>query len=208
MKPHSPSTPRTSSRNQILELATSQGIVRARDLQAKGYSPEVLRRLVTEGRLIARSRGIYVPADASPSERETLATVALRVPHGVVCLISALRFHELTTQNPAEVWLAIDNKAWEPKTDLPLRIVRFSGPALRAGVEEHAVDKIHIRVYGAAKTIADCFKYRRKIGTDVAIEALRDCWSKRLCTIDDLWKYAKICRVTNVMRPYLESVAR
>jgi predicted transcriptional regulator of viral defense system len=205
MKRHTPQS--TSAREKILRLARRQGVLRARDLQTQGYSREILRRLVAEGRLIQRSRGIYLPVDAPLSEQETLAAAAVRVPRGVVCLLSALRFHELTSQNPAEVWIAIDRKAWTPKVDLPLRFVRFSGAALRAGIGEHLIDRVRVRIYSPAKTVADCFKYRRKIGTDVAVEALRACWASRKCSIDDLWRYAKVCRVTNIMRPYLEAIA-
>jgi predicted transcriptional regulator of viral defense system len=137
-----------------------------------------------------------------------LAAAGARVPHGVVCLLSALRFHDLTTQNPSEVWLAIDRKARAPdQRELPLRIVRFSGKARLKGIEEHEIDGVKVRIYNPAKTVADCFKYRRKIGTDVALEALHDCWRSKRCTADELWLYAAICRVTNVMRPYLETVA-
>jgi len=122
-------------------------------------------------------------------------------------LLSALRFHELTTQAPFEVWMAIDGKARAPKEEIiPLRIVRFSGKALTAGVESHSIDGVKIKVYNPAKTVADCFKYRNKIGLDVAVEALRDCWRKKSATADQLWHFAKVCRVANVMRPYLESV--
>lgn len=207
MKRHMTTTTPQSAREKILRLARRQGMLRARDLKAKGYSREILRRLVAEGRLVQRSRGIYVPADASVSEHETLVAATVRVPHAIVCLLSALRFHELTTQNPAEVWLAIHHDAWTPKVDLPVRIVRFSGAALRAGIEEHLLDRVSVRVYSPAKTVADCFKYRRKIGADIAIEALRDCWGSRKCSIDDLWRYARVCRVTSIMRPYLQAIA-
>jgi predicted transcriptional regulator of viral defense system len=126
----------------------------------------------------------------------------------VVCLLSALQFHDLTTQAPFQVWLAIDRKAWLPKEPrLPIRIVRFSGPALEKGIEEHIIEGVSVKVYNPAKTVADCFKYRNKIGLDVALEALRDCRRERKCTNYDLWEYAKICRVANVMKPYLEATA-
>ncbi len=122
----------------------------------------------------------------------------------MVCLLSALRFHDLTTQAPHEVWMAIDVKARRPKEEiLPLRIVRFSGEALTAGVGEHEVEGVGVKVYGPAKTVADCFKYRNKVGVDVAVEALRDCWRSRKATMDELWAAARICRMGNVMRPYL-----
>ena len=130
------------------------------------------------------------------------------MPKGVVCLLSALSFHELTTQAPFEVWLAIGEKAWRPRLEYPpLRIVHFSKTALNTGVQEHQIEGVNVHVYSPAKTVADCFKYRNKIGLDVAIEALRECRQARHCTMDDLWHYAGICRVRNVMRPYLESLA-
>jgi predicted transcriptional regulator of viral defense system len=121
--------------------------------------------------------------------------------------ISALNFHDMTAQLPFEVWIAIDRKSRKPKTDnLSLRVVRFSDLSLNSGIEEHIIESVKVRVYNPAKTIADCFKYRNKIGLDVALEALRDCWNNKQCTVDELWKYAVICRVSNVMRPYLESL--
>ena len=125
-----------------------------------------------------------------------------------MCLLSALRFHGLTTQAPSEVWIALDPKAWKPKADgLPLRVVRMSGKALVEGVKEHQIEGVMVRVYNPAKTVADCFKYRNKIGLDVALEALRDYQHKLRAGRDDLWRYAKICRVARVMRPYLEALA-
>ncbi len=200
--------PRRSGRDRVLALATQRGMLRSRDLAGKGLSREVLRRLHASGELERRGRGIYVVAGTPLSEHETIAAVTARVPHSVICLLSALRLHDLTTQNPADVWIAIDRKARAPvEHELPLRIVRFSGKALTTGIEERVIDGVIVRVYNAAKTVVDCFKYRRKIGSDVAIEALRDCWRSRRCTMDELWKYAAVCRMTNVMRPYLEAVA-
>jgi predicted transcriptional regulator of viral defense system len=130
------------------------------------------------------------------------------VPRGVVCLLSALQFHELTTQLPREIWLAIGEKDWRPAASgMRIRIVRFSPLALSEGVESHVVDGVRVNVFNPAKTIADCFKYRNKIGLDVAIEALRDGLGKRKCTVDELWRYAKVDRVSAVMRPYIEAVA-
>ncbi|WP_459864738.1 type IV toxin-antitoxin system AbiEi family antitoxin domain-containing protein [Endothiovibrio diazotrophicus] len=133
--------------------------------------------------------------------------MARRTPHAVICLLSALRFHDLTTQAPFEVWLAIPNKAHAPKMEYPpLRIVRFSGAALTGGVEEHVIDGVAVHVTSVAKTVVDCFKFRNKIGLDVALEALRAAWAERRVSMDELWHYAKLCRVANVMRPYLESL--
>src|SRR5947199_5910597 len=156
---------RPSARDRLLTLAQQRGILRPRDLEPQRLSRETLRRLTAAGELERRGRGLYVAAGAALSEHEMLAAASARVPHGVVCLLSALRFHELTTQNPSEVWLAIDRKARRPKAeDLPLRLVRFSGPALRQGIEEHSIEGVQVRVYNPAKTVADCFKYRNKIG--------------------------------------------
>jgi len=191
----------------VLALASKRRLMRARDLDAIGVSREVLRRLVARGELKRLGRGLYAGAGTLLSEHEMLAAAAVRVPHAVACLLSALRFHELTTQNPSEIWLAVDRKEWLPSaSDLPLRIVRFSGAPLTAGIEKHTVDGVPISIYSAAKTVADSFKYRAKIGIDVATEALYDCWRSRNRSIDELWKYAAVCRVSAVMRPYIETV--
>ena len=125
----------------------------------------------------------------------------------IVCLLSALRFHCLTTQAPFDVWVAIPKAARVPKASFPpLRIVRFSGDALTEGVEQHMVDGVSVRITSVAKTVVDCFKFRNKIGLDVALEALRDAWMAKRVTMDELWHFAAICRVANVMRPYLESL--
>jgi len=193
---------------QILEMVQQAGVLRPRDLDAHGIPRIYLSRLCERGYLQRVGRGLYVLPHADVSEHHTLAEACKRVPHGVVCLLSALRFHGLTTQSPFEVWLAIRNKAWRPHVDYPrLRFLRFSAGALEAGVEEHAIEGVIVRVYNPAKTVADCFKYRNKIGVDVAVEALRDCRRQRRCTNDELWHYAKICRVANVMRPYMEATA-
>jgi predicted transcriptional regulator of viral defense system len=195
------------TQKKVLDLARKHSILRPRDLQEKGLPKDYLWRLHKQGKLDKVGRGMYAAQGAELSEYQTVVKAALRVPHGVVCLLSALRFHDLTTQSPFEVWMAIDVKARAPKEDIiPLRIVRFSGKALTAGIESYVVEGVDVKVYKPAKTVADCFKYRNKIGLDVAIEALRDCWRKKLATSDELWRYAKVCRVARVMRPYLESV--
>ena len=145
---------------------------------------------------------------ANLPEHHSLAEAAKRVPNGIICLISALRFHDLTTQAPHEVWIAISVKARRLRVDYPpLRIARFSGPSLDYGVTTKKVEGVAVRVFNPAKTVADCFKYRNKIGLDVALEALRDCYRRRKATMDELWKAARVCRVGRVMQPYLESVA-
>ncbi|MEP6495553.1 MAG: type IV toxin-antitoxin system AbiEi family antitoxin domain-containing protein [bacterium] len=199
--------PRASNELRVLSLAQREHVLRARDLAPLGISREVLRRLEATGKLERRARGLYALSNAARGEQETLALTSVRVPGGVICLLSALRFHELTTQNPTEVWLAIDRRARAPIVrDLPLHFVRFSGRALTAGIERHKVDGVAVPVYCPAKTVADCFKYRGKIGIDVAIEALQEVWRSRRSSVDELSKYAAICRVSNVMRPYLEAI--
>lgn len=191
---------------RVLKIAAEAGVLRPRDLDNHGIPRRYLSMLCRQGLLSRTGRGLYVLADADTTENRTLAEVCKRVPAGVICLLSALRFHNLTTQMPFQVWLAIDRKARLPKEPmLPIRIVRFSGPALETGIEEHQVEGVRVKVYSPAKTVADCFKYRNKIGRDVALEALRDCRSQRKCSNDELWRYAKVCRVANVMKPYLEA---
>lgn len=142
------------------------------------------------------------------SENRTHAEVGKKVPHGVICLLSALRFHELTTQSPHQVWVALERSAWTTKVDhISLKIVRYSGEAFEKGHQEHLIEGVPVRITSPAKTVADCFKYRNKIGLDVALEALRDVLRKRLCTVEELMRFARICRVANVMKPYLESMA-
>lgn len=195
------------TQQRLLHLIRDAGVLRARDLDEHGIAREQLRRLHDQGLVEQIGRGLYRLPGAEITEHQALAEASKRAPHGVVCLLSALRFHGLTTQSPFEVWLAIDRKARLPKVDSPpLRIVRFSGQALTQGVEEHRLQGIPARIYSPAKTVADCFKYRNKIGIDTAIEALRDCVVQKRCTFDDLWRFAKICRVSEIMRPYLESL--
>ena len=197
-----------TTNDKLLELVRAQGLLRPHDLAPLGIPRVALTRAVRRGQLERIGRGLYGLVARPVSAHCTLAEVARRVPRGVVCLLSALRFHELTTQAPFEVWLAIDNKAAAPKLAYPpLRLVRFSGAALTEGVEEHDVDGVTVRVTSVAKTVADCFKFRNKIGLDVALEALREAWAARRMSSDDIWHYAKIDRVANVMLPYLESLA-
>ena len=188
-------------------MAAKQPLLRARDLAQLKVPTVVLSRLVAAGKLERVTRGVYALPGRAVSEHRSLAEVALRVPHGVVCLLSALRVHGIGTQAPFEVWLAISHRAPIPRLDRPkIRVVRMSGAAFTDGIEQLVVDGVDVPVFNAAKTVVDCFKYRNKIGIDVALEALRDGWAQRKFTMDDIWHYATIDRVANVMRPYLESV--
>jgi len=197
-----------SSHQKILDLAAERGLIRPRDLTERGLPTVALTRLIRQGRLQRVGRGLYSLPDRPVSEHNALAEVARKHPQAIVCLLSALRFHDLTTQSPFEVWLAIPNKARAPKMDYPpLRVVRFSGAALTRGVEVHVIDGVPVRVTSVARTVADCFKFRNKIGLDVALEALQEAWRTRRINMDELWRYATLCRVANVIRPYMESLS-
>ncbi len=193
--------------NRLIELVRQRGVLRAMDLQEQSIPRVYLARLVADGVLDRPSRGIYVLAGADITENHSLAEACRRIPHGVVCLLSALQFHDLTTQFPFEVWLAIDRKARLPKVKSPpLRIVRFSGSDLMNGVDVHNVEGVTVRMTDPARTVVDCFAYRKKIGIDVALEALRDCLRKKMASPDDLYRAAKTRRMAEVMRPYLEAM--
>jgi predicted transcriptional regulator of viral defense system len=183
------------------------GIARSKDLERAGISRTQLRRLREQGLIERVGRGLYSRVGVVLTERHNLAEAARRVPSGIVCLLSALRFHGMTTQNPFEVWLAIDRKAWRPRAEHPpLRLVYLSGPALREGVELHDVGGVPVRVFSAAKTVADCFKFRNKIGTDVAVEALREYRRLHPKRLEAVWRFADVDRMTKVLRPYLEAL--
>jgi predicted transcriptional regulator of viral defense system len=160
---------------KLLKLTEEKGLLRTRDLLSEGIPRVTLTRLLRTGLIERVARGLYSLPDADVSELHALAEACKRVPHGIVCLLSALRFHELTMLEPFDVWLAIDRKARKPRVEYPpLRIVRFSGEALANAVDEHNVEGVTVRITSPARTVADCFRYRNKIGIDVAVEALRD----------------------------------
>ena len=191
---------------RILKILQVQAAIRPHDLRSQGISLASLYWLVQQGKVVRAGRGIYRLPDGNLTEHHSLLLACMRTPHGVICLLSALSFHEMGAQLPHAVWMAIDRKARLPKTDYPaMRFVRFSGEALTAGVERYELEGGTVRVYTPAKTVADCFKYRNKIGLDVAIEAVRECRRLRKCAEHDLWRFARICRVANVMKPYLEA---
>ena len=192
---------------RILSLARKRGVIRTADITAAGIPRVELTRLERSGQLVRAARGIYRLPDADITEHHALAEACARVQHGVVCLLSALRFHELTTQQPFEVWLAIDPKARKPALDSPpLRIVRFSPRARRTGVERHTVEGVSVAVTSPARTVVDCFRYRNKVGLDVALEALREYWRAHRRGMDALWKIAKAMGAMNVIRPYAEAL--
>ena len=191
----------------VIRRIRKLGLARPRELGRLGISRTRLLRLVRSGHVERRARGIYAVAGHTTTPMHALAQTAKRVPGGVLCLLTALRFHGLTTQSPAEVWMALPVKARRPRLDYPrLRLARFSPAALRTGVEVHRLEGVEVRVYSAAKTVADCFKYRHKIGIDVAVEALRDFTRKHRGGADELARCARICRVARVMQPYLDAL--
>lgn len=191
----------------ILKLTHEQGMIRPQDIVAHGIHPMYLQRLYERGELARLGRGVYVLADADYSQNISLAEACKRVPHGSVCLLSALQFHNVGTQNPHQVWMAIHPKKGVPRIEYPpLHIVRFSGSVLSEGVEEHKTSDGLISIYSIAKTVADCFRYRNKIGLEVALEALRECRRERRATLDELWHFAAVDKVSTVMRPYLEAI--
>lgn len=194
-----------TQQGQVLALARKQKILRLKEVTAQGLHPEHLRRLHQKGLLVRSHRGVYRLARGKFSEKLTLAETSKRVPNGVVCLLSALLLHEIGTQMPSEVWMAIKRRAPLPHgLRTGLRIVSISESSFAAGIEEQEIDGVRVKVYSPAKTIADCFKFRNKVGLEVALEALREAWRKRKVTMADLDCYAKINRVRKVMRPYLE----
>lgn len=197
-----------SAERRIQRVVGRTRTARSRDFVAAGVTRSELSRLVAAGQLVRLARGLYAAPGYESSEHGALVAVAKRAPGVVFCLLTALRFHDLTTQAPFEVWIAISNKAHPPRLDYPpVRAMRFSAESLAAGVETHRVDGTPIRVTSVAKTVADCFKFRNKIGLDVALEALREARRARKASADELWRYANVDRVANVMRPYLEAVA-
>jgi predicted transcriptional regulator of viral defense system len=192
---------------QVLELLQRQGLLRASDLDAIGVPRVVLSRLTTSGQTERIGRGLYRLAGSPLSEHESLAKVALKVPQAVFCLLTALQFHDITTQLPRQIWIAMPRGSHTPRIDYPpLKMVQMADDVHSAGIEEHERDGVTLRIYGAAKTVADCFKHRSKIGLDVALEALKEVRARHRASADDLWRYAKVCRVANVMRPYLEAI--
>ncbi|MHB8655715.1 MAG: type IV toxin-antitoxin system AbiEi family antitoxin domain-containing protein [Terriglobia bacterium] len=193
--------------NKLLTLVKKRQVISSRDLNGLGIPRNYLARLARRGLLEKVGRGLYTSPESPITEHISLIGVAHKVPNGVICLLSALSFHGFTTQSPSEVWMAIDVKAWAPIISSPtVRFVRFSGEAMRYGSKEYTVRGGKLKVYSPAKTVADCFKFRHKIGTDVAIEALKECYRLKRASMDDLWAAAKVCRVAVIMRPYLESL--
>jgi predicted transcriptional regulator of viral defense system len=197
----------TSSQAKRAEaMLAERGMVRLREFTAAGIAEETLARLVRQGRVVRPARGLYRRADAKPDAAHSLAQAAALVPNGVVCLVSALQFHGLTTEMPPRIWMAIRRSTWTPTvTYPPLRFVYFGERAFAADVETHRIERVPVRLYGVAKTIVDCFRYRNKIGVDVALVALREALTRGLCSSNEIFKLARELRILTVVQPYLEA---
>ncbi|HUP62526.1 MAG TPA: type IV toxin-antitoxin system AbiEi family antitoxin domain-containing protein [Thermoanaerobaculia bacterium] len=196
-----------SPRSRVLQIGARGRLFTSAEAGAKGVHTSVLTRMTRNGVIERVARGQYRLTGAEMTRHHSLVLAATAVPDGVICLLSSLGFHDIGTQLPSEVWIARGRGTWEPHIEYPrLRIVRFSGEALRAGIDEHRLEGRVVRIYSVAKTIADCFKFRNKIGLDVALEALSDAWRRRRFRMEEIERYARICRVSNVMRPYLEAL--
>ncbi len=199
--------PSITKKQQVLKYTRKHAVVRPKDLERLGLPQEYLYRLFKAGALERIGRGLYRYPTRAVSHHQSLIEATKQAPNAIVSLLSALSFHQFTTQNPFEVWLAIDRKAWRPHIEYPpVRFVTMSAALLAEGVETHNVDGVAVRVFNPARTVVDCFKYRNKIGLDVALEALREGWRERRFSMDEIARYARACRVGNVMRPYLESL--
>ena len=193
---------------RVLQIARRKGMFRLSEATAAGVHPEHIRRLTRTGQLQRLGRGLYALPSLEPSEHHSLAEIAKRVPKGVFCLLTALRFHGLGTQNPREVWLAVDRRAGIPRIDFtPVRVVRISGAALSTGIDDHELEGVRVRITSPARTVVDCFKFRNKIGIDVAVEALRDYRRLRKGAADELWRQADRLRMAKVIRPYWDGMA-
>lgn len=198
--------PSTITEHLVTKLA-KEGILRARDAERAGIARTYLQLAVESGKIERIGRGLYAIPGKVIGEHQSLIEVSKRVPHGVICLLSALRVHNLTTQNPHEVWICIENKARKPSVDLQkLRVIRSSEALFSEGIMEKRFGALSIRLTNPARTVIDCFRFRNKIGIEVAVEALRECLRQRSANMDAIWRYAKLFRVATVMRPYIEAM--
>lgn len=197
-----------TGKEKIIELANKRKVFRAEDTGVQPNSArKYLERLVKDGQIERVGYGLYSLAGTEFSETQSIVEMAARVPTAVLCLLSALRYHDLTTQNPFEIWLAIERNTWIPKVDTVfVRIFRFSSKVYNAGIESHSIDGVAVKVYSPAKTIADCFYYQKTVGPDVALEALRDAWRQRKVTMEELFHFAEVRNVKSTMLPYLNTL--
>lgn len=196
-----------NQKQKALKLLKKSGIARSSELTEKGVARVTVARLVAENKIEKIGHGLYCLPETAFTEKENLILISARYPKAVFCLLTALQIHELTTQLPRKVWIAMPKGSHAPQIDHPpIKMVQYSGSSYSEGIDIITTDKFKIRVYNPAKTIADCFKHRNKIGLDVAIEALKEAYQKNKFSIDEIWHYAKVCRVANIMRPYIEAM--
>lgn len=201
--------PKQTSTDQLIRFVRERGLVRQHEIEDSGFNTFLLYRLRDRGELIQLASGLFTHPDFPISEKQNFAEASKLVPHGVVCLTSALAFHEIGVQLPPEIWLAMNREETRKRPrveDLAVEFVWFSGRAYHEGQQTHSIAGVEVRVYSPAKTTADLFKYRHKLGIDVALEALREGWRDRLFTMDELERFAEICGVSRVMRPYLQAL--
>jgi predicted transcriptional regulator of viral defense system len=197
-----------NAQERILQIARKKKLFRISEATRAGLHPEAIRRLTSRGQLTRVGRGLYALSSLEPTEHHTLAEVATRVPNGVVCLLTALRFHGMGTQNPRDVWLAVDRRAGVPRIDFtPTRIIRMSTAAISTGIEERTIDGVRVRITSPARTVVDCFKFRNRIGIDVAVEALKEYRRLRKGSVDSIWQQADRLRMSKVMRPYWDAIS-
>lgn len=193
--------------SQLLALARRRSVLTAKDVSQAGIHSQQLTRIVRSGILERLARGQYRLSNSPVTEHHGLVMASRAVPRGVICLLSALSFHRIGTQLPADVWIAVPRGTRPPTADQPpLHVVHFSGDSFTRGVQRHRLEGTTVQVYSVAKTLADLFKYRNKIGIDVAVEALREAWRDRRFRMDALDNAARACRVERVMRPYIEAI--
>jgi predicted transcriptional regulator of viral defense system len=194
-------------KEQIRKIAKNRGMVKAMDIEASGISRNYLYTLNKAGFLQKKARGVYTLPDYPITEHYDIIEISKRAPNAVICLISALSFHNITTQIPHEIWITVPRGSWRPNIDNPpLNLTYVSGEAYSYGIIEHEISGVKVKVYTPAKTVADCFKFRNKVGLDVAIEALKETWRSKKATMDELMDAAKVCKVSKIMRPYLEAI--
>lgn len=193
---------------QVKDFVQARGLVRFRDVEDAGFPTHLLYRLRDRGELVEVAPGLFKHPEVEFTEKHSFAEAAKLVPRGVICLLSSLAFHEIGTQMPRQIWMALnrENRREPEISDPPMEFVWFKGAAFEEGQEVYEIEGVDVRVYSPAKTIADLFKYRKKLGLDVALEALHEAWRDRLFTMDELDHYADVCRVRNVMRPYLQAL--
>ena len=194
-------------KDQVLKIAKEQGFIKANDLEQKGISRNYLYVLHKEERLTKLDNGLYVLSNYPYTEHSEIAGICKRYPSAVICLISSLDYYNLTTQIPHKIWIALPRGTWHPKLKFPpLNVRSLSGETYSFGITEIKMQGVNIKVYSAAKTIADCFRFRNKIGLDVAIEALKDAWRSQIASVDELMLAARVCKVDRIMQPYLEAI--